>query len=79
LSVIRQIWEQYEKEALPADAGPIQRKESKRVFYAGAATMFNLLMQVEEYSATPADGVIGMRALWADMDEFTKGVKGGLN
>ena len=45
MNTIQNAYKSYE-ELMPKDAGEIQRKETKRAFYAGALTMFTLLNKI---------------------------------
>lgn len=45
---LAQMWLQYMDKIIPKDAHPIQIKESKRAFYAGAASMFELTTNMPE-------------------------------
>ena len=40
---IEKLWDTYEKAVIPANAGEIQRMESKRAFYAGVGSLFDLV------------------------------------
>lgn len=40
---IADVYREFEKKCLPADAGANQRIETRRAFYAGCATMFGLV------------------------------------
>lgn len=44
MSRIENKWEIFKNEAIGPDAPPIQYKEMKRAFYAGAITMFNQMV-----------------------------------
>ena len=37
-------WNEYRQKVVPPKAGPVQVKETKRAFYAGAAAMFYTLI-----------------------------------
>lgn len=41
--VVEAAWEDYSSGVLPEDAPPLQFKECKRAFYAGAAALFGAL------------------------------------
>jgi hypothetical protein len=40
---IRTLWEEYRGLVIPADAPPVQVRESRKAFYSGAATIFGAL------------------------------------
>lgn len=79
MSLVKEIWDQYEKEVLPSGAGNVQRLETKRAFYAGAASMFNLLCKIDEYSDCTMNSMQGIRAVLTEIEDFVKSVKGGIN
>lgn len=41
-------WNSYRENVMPADAGPEQAQEARRAFYAGATSMFFLMVRVGE-------------------------------
>jgi hypothetical protein len=41
---LRKAWESYLRDVMPAGAGAIQREETRRAFYAGAASMMSLVV-----------------------------------
>lgn len=54
---IARLWAEYERTVLHPDAGPIQRIETKRAFYAGVAAWLNEMTTMfdEGEEATEAD------------------------
>jgi hypothetical protein len=42
---IESAWIAYEREVLPANAGRVQRVETRRAFYAGALALFSSVMR----------------------------------
>lgn len=43
-------WKDYEAKVVPKDAGPTQREECRRAFYAGAAAASEIQMSVAHLS-----------------------------
>lgn len=41
-------WKGYEQRVIPPDAGPTQREECRRAFYAGAAACFSLMVDIPD-------------------------------
>jgi biotin synthase-like enzyme len=39
------LWASYERDVIPTKAGAIQRQESRRAFYAGAAALFGAVLR----------------------------------
>lgn len=70
-------WEAFERMILdPIGAPPGQRREMRRAFYAGAAAMFMLVSAASE----PPDEevcVLGMAALFDEVDHFRVLLKTG--
>lgn len=62
-------WANYEANVMPAGAGAVQRSEGRNCFYAGAQTLFLLLMTelAEEKDPTEAD----LHAIDGIHDELT--------
>lgn len=44
---IHESWLSYTRKVIPQTAGEVQRRECQRAFYAGAATMFKAIMDVD--------------------------------
>lgn len=44
MSSIKEQWESYLRDVIPATASPVQREECMRAFYAGAASVFGGLI-----------------------------------
>ncbi len=76
---IKDAWESYVKEVLPADCGTTQFIETRRAFYGGARAMFSALFKGLASGGdemTPADEafIIGLEN---ELNQFTQDVKGG--
>lgn len=55
---LRQKWESYLTEVLPADAPEIQRVECRRAFYAGAKAVQAMLLATSELDEDSAVAVL---------------------
>jgi hypothetical protein len=70
---LSQEWRKFAEHVLPADAPPIQKSESKRCFYAGAATMFGLITRGLTPDAEPTDeDVDRLEALYQELEAFKR-------
>jgi hypothetical protein len=70
--MIEEAWKSYEAKVVPASAPQVQRVESKRAFYAGAATLlYGLVGGVEPGTSepTPAD-MSFITSVKAELDAF---------
>ena len=61
-TTVEQMWAQYSVAAIPEVAGTIQRRDTRKAFYTGAASMFHLVMRaVEESQKTNNDDLMPQR------------------
>ncbi len=71
---INRAWTRFEKMVVPADAGPVQRAEMRKSFYAGAATLFRMLVDLSDgvvKGEEPSDDDMKlMDGLAAEIEEF---------
>ena len=64
-------WESYLRNVVPADAPPIQVKETRQAFYAGAAILFEVLMKALDPGDEPTDRDLQRMAdLQKELDEY---------
>jgi hypothetical protein len=70
MKVIATAWAAYEQQVIPPHAPDIQKVESRRAFYAGAASLFGAIMNLLEpgQEATEAD-LQRMDAIAAEIKE----------
>lgn len=52
---IGELWSEYRRQVVAAGAGPLQVEETRRAFYAGAATLFGALMNVLGPESEPTE------------------------
>jgi len=72
-------WQDFEKRVLPADAGEVQRIETRRAFYAGAqALLCGLLNMFEPDHGPTEEDLKAMDSIKAELDQFAADVKGGV-
>lgn len=71
-------WRDFERRILPQGAGPIQLLETRRAFYAGAQTMFNLITDGLDADSGPTDlDVAYVESLFQEMQQFARDIQGG--
>lgn len=68
---IQSAWTSYRKMVVPPDAPPIQIQECKQAFFAGAATLFNCLLNGFDSSddITKSD-LQSMADIQSEIDDF---------
>lgn len=71
---IREVWQSYLREVLPADASPIQIQECRRAFYAGARAMWAIFETAPDEE--PAVDAM-LEALDREMTVFARTVADG--
>jgi hypothetical protein len=71
-------WNAYRRRVIPADASPVQIKECRRSFYAGAWAFYQIQMNGMEDGDNPTEADL---ALMGDLDhelrQFNEAVKAG--
>lgn len=58
---IEDMWRDYEFRVLPSSAGPIQREETRRAFYAGFGSCFSSVVSVNKM--TDSDGFAALDSM----------------
>jgi hypothetical protein len=68
---LAESWESFERAVIPADAGPVQRQEMRRAFYAGA---WSILCSVRHIggndSISEQDGAAMLESLVRECERF---------
>lgn len=78
IGLVEKGWRLYAEHALPANAPAIQKRETKRAFYAGAGLIFeNLTNAVGPEDVSEDAGVEIMVAVDAEVRAFLEDVKRG--
>jgi hypothetical protein len=71
-------WLDYDMKVIPREAPEIQRRETRRAYYAGATTLLALILQSLEPGAEPTEGELRkMDQLKEEIDKFWVEVKAG--
>lgn len=68
MNTIGDIWQSYSDNVLPADAGDVQIRECKLAFYAGAASMMEIMTAIGDSEGLSVD--IGAGILQGLADEL---------
>lgn len=77
--LLSDAWNSYERDILdPANASQTQRVECRRVFYAGAQTMFHLLEGVQNGDEVDEQEAFTPRELQDELEAFVLKVTEGL-
>jgi hypothetical protein len=76
--IIEQQWRSFAERCIPVEAGPMQRQEMRRAFYAGAAGFLTALMDklAPGQDATDADLKM-MISIGEELEQFGKDVVAG--
>lgn len=78
LNTIAQQYEQLVKAAMPPGASDIQRSESKRMFYAGAGAVLNMMLYtIAHPNISEAAGVQMIDGLHKEVAAFMREVQAG--
>ena len=71
MKYIAKGWESYRSMVIPADAPPVQLQESERAFYAGAAILWESVMQGLDPGSDETEGDMQRMAdIQAELDAF---------
>jgi hypothetical protein len=75
---IESLWQDFERDVMPKDAGETQRRESRRCFYAGAQSLLTFLMIGLDPGADPTDTDLAkMDDISAELHAFSRAVLEG--
>lgn len=77
MNLIETGWKDLEKKVLPECIGQIQRKETRRAFYAGAAFVVSLLKQIGKDLTEGDTGIHALNLLHYELESFKKDLKEG--
>lgn len=71
---IETMWQAYRKIVVAPDAPAMQIVETQRAFFAGAATLFEMIMNVLDPGSEPTAGdLLNMDKIHAEIKAFGKG------
>jgi len=72
-------WNQFSRSVLPLATSPLQRREMRRAFYAGAqAILFRVIAALGTESEPTAEDLRIMQDVSDELEEFARQVKAGL-
>lgn len=77
MNTVASEWEGYVEAVMPKDAPPIQRKEMRRSFYAGAAAILAIQSDISSDQVSEAAGVAILQGLHEEMRDFLVQMKNG--
>jgi len=70
-----ELWDTYRLRVIPEAASPVQILETRRGFYAGMASMFTLISDV---NAAEADAALAdMKRIQSELLQFARGIGKG--
>lgn len=68
---IEDAWKKFEVMVVPKDAGPVQRDETRKAFYSGAAILFQILINRIDKEEEPTEQDMRlMDDIAKEVDEF---------
>lgn len=70
MKYIEEAWRDYVARVLPPTAGPVQIRETRRAFYAGATVLFSTILRLEPDGDCTKKDLELMESLSAEIDEF---------
>lgn len=71
-------WSEFETKILPKNCGPVQRREMRRAFYAGAhAILFRVIELLAPETEPTAEDLQIMTDLNAELKEYAEDLKAG--
>ncbi len=71
-------WDKYARSVLPAGASPVQKKETRRAFYAGAQSILFRVIESFAPETEPTDADLRiMENLHQELQDFAALVKAG--
>ncbi len=76
MNTIQEKWEEYERMVVPRQAGPNQRIETKRSFYAGACSMLCIMEGFADDISEEAGAAI-LQGLKEEILAYIEELKGG--
>ena len=77
-STLAAQWASYDRNVLPATAGDVQRKETRRAFYAGAQALVEVLTHgISDAAELTTDDDALMASVDAELQQFIRDVKEG--
>jgi hypothetical protein len=77
---IKEEWNSFDKDVVPAGAHHVQRQEMKRAFYAGAHAILCQVRAIgEDDAVSELDGVRILEGLWQESLRFKESVLRGTN
>jgi hypothetical protein len=72
LPSIEECWTAYADRVLPADAGVVQRYETRKAFYAGFWSMLSICIRLGESDVSEADGIAALERLRIETEAWIK-------
>lgn len=76
--LIEEQWQTYNRQVVSAIAGDRQRREMRRVFYAGAAALLTTIMRSLDPGSEPTHGdLLRMESIAMELEMFTEDIKEG--
>lgn len=72
MNTILNQWDSYKSDVLPKNAPPIQIKECRMAFYAGAKSLLDCLLDVALTDLSDEASAIFLEGYELELDEFAK-------
>ena len=76
--IVAELWNEFSRKVLPADAPVIQRQEMRRAFYAGAGGLLKAIEKCLDPGADATDGDLTMMiGISNELTAFVKDIRDG--
>ena len=76
--IVEREWKDWEAAVMPSNAGPNQRREMRRAFYAGASMLFFALKRIMDADREPTDADLKkMNDIYLELEAFKNKVVRG--
>jgi hypothetical protein len=74
---VQVLWEGYASAVLPGDCSDVQRRETKRAFFGGAWSMFQLVNELGTPRHSELAGVITLNAVQMELEAYFARIREG--
>jgi hypothetical protein len=68
-------WSEFESKTIHRDAGPAQRREMRNAFYAGAACLMQLTVEIGEPDVSEQEGMAILSGVRDELTAFTRALR----
>lgn len=77
MTTIADLWELFSEKVVPPNAHPLQRREMRLAYYAGAFSVMEILLRIGDADPTVQDGADALHALMTECSAFIDQIRKG--